>query len=271
MRTSHSLNLRRALTAGAVMLLFGCARGRAQDSIPWPPENRLTVTVTPRVAIKGDTIVLSYTIANALSSEQAAQTFVLRLDVSDYRLDAPADWFANRAMVQDSAAAHWYGARKQALIPPGATLAGFVLRGMGRAALVPYRVKGYHAPPVYDDSVGTPIQRPPSFWVNSVPGHTVGLIPIPRDSTPAGLLRTVRIVLADFCGVASRADGLCTSLKAELAAASDALARGAGDAAAGAIRAFKQELESPAANALGSGVAAALQIDADQILKRLQP
>jgi hypothetical protein len=99
--------------------------------------------------------------------------------------------------------------------------------------------------------------------------RTIGFVPIPADPSATGVLPVVRTALGDFCSAAPQAAGICTSLKAKLSAAADALGRGQRGAAAGTLRAFEQELASPAAGTLGSGVAAALKIDADQILRRL--
>jgi len=255
--------------AAVAITTAACRTGAAQDSIPWPAANHLAVTVAVEVQSVRDSVALTYTIRNDARSEQAAQAFALRLDVKDYRISGPGGWVADPGVIQDSSAALWYAGRKAALIRPGSSLGPFVLRGTGLVASVTYRIEGDYAPPVYNDSTGQPIQHATSFWINSVPGRTIGLIPIPADSSPTGLLRAVQSVLAHFCGAASGASGICTSLNAKLAAASDALARGERVAAADDIRAFRQELASSAATALGSGVSTALQIDADQILKRL--
>jgi hypothetical protein len=88
--------------------------------------------VTARVAeIHGDTIELAYGVANAASSDQAAQTFVVPTFIPQYGMAGPAQWLGRRGMVQDSAAAQWFSLAREAFILPGASLGGFVLRGIG--------------------------------------------------------------------------------------------------------------------------------------------
>ncbi|HEX6939590.1 MAG TPA: hypothetical protein VF158_09265 [Longimicrobiales bacterium] len=235
------------IASGALCLLAGAGALHAQDSIPWPAANRLDVTVTARVTeVRGDTLRLTYTVANAAGSEQAAQTFVVRTYLPDYTIASPRLWMGMRGMVQDSAAAHWFSIATERFIVPGDSLGGFVFEGVGLLDIVPYRVQGYYDLPAYDDSQPWRIARPPSFWVNSVPGVTIGIKPIP-DALPAdALLERLRDLTGRSCAEPRWIDnaGVCRSLLSKLDAALRALERENTGAARAQVESFLAELEA---------------------------
>ncbi len=236
------------IVLGATWLVAACSRGsHAQDSIPWPQGNRLQVTVTARVVERpGDTIELVYSVANAASSEQAAQTFVVRTFISQYGMAGPAQWLGRRGMVQDSTAAQWFSIAREAFILPGASLGGFVLSGVGLLDIVPYRVKGHSDPPVYDDSQPWLIKTPPSFWANAVAGFTIGIVPIPEPVNVEERTRSLRQLTERSCVELGwiTDQGVCRSLLAKLAAAIRALEGGRTEAARGTLDGFLAELDA---------------------------
>jgi len=93
----------------AILFCVGVfSKAEAQDSIPWPSGNHLTVTVKAESAVvHGDNLRIWYALANSASSEQAAQYLAIRAYVPAYRIDGPDRWYASPGMVQDSAAALW--------------------------------------------------------------------------------------------------------------------------------------------------------------------
>src|SRR6266513_4972830 len=106
MQTRRALSV--YLILNAALLAVGARRASAQDSIPWPAGNRLTVTVTAESAsVRGDTIRLWYTLSNSASSEQAARHLAIRTFLTLYGMAGPPRWHTSPGMVQDSSAALW--------------------------------------------------------------------------------------------------------------------------------------------------------------------
>ena len=217
---------------------------RAQDSIPWPAANRLSVKVSVEsLTTRGDTLRLWYSLGNSPGSEQAIQNFAVRTFVSQYRIEGPARWHASPGVVQDSAAVLWSAVFGRPVIP-GARLSGFWFEGTGLPAVVPFRVQGSYEPPKYDDSLPWLFKQAPSFWANSVAGVTIGLVPLPSDHSTVALLARLRTFADLACGDVGwiAHAGTCRSLEASLEAAASSLAGGDVPAAKGRLEAFLSEL-----------------------------
>jgi hypothetical protein len=218
----------------------------AQDTIPWPAGNRLAVSVTGRVASRlGNRLTLVYTLASGVTSEQAAQSFVLRTYVPEYTLEAPLPWISKRGRVQDSAAAHWFALDNESMVGPGRAQDGFVFAGVGLLEIIPFRVQGAYDPPADIEESGVPVQRPPPFWANSAAGWTIGLVPLLTGAGPGELVELVRHQHARSCelGWITNA-GVCRSLRVKLDQTAASLGRGQTPAARGQLQSFLNELDA---------------------------
>ena len=108
--------------------------------------------------------------------------------------------------------------------------------------IVSYRVQGSYALPVAEE--GDLVQHPPSFWVNSVAGFTVGVVPPPTDQSPPSLGVRLRSLLLRVCNLGwITSDGVCRSLQVKLDQATQSIA-GNRPSARGQLRAFLDELEA---------------------------
>ena len=236
---------------------------QAQDSVPFPRADRLTIAVHARLlAGSADSVRLEYLVSNASVSEQAGMALVVRALLPLYRVSGPALWWASRATVQDSAAAQWFVVDRRALIPPGGTQAGFRLSGVGVTDIVAYRVQGFHEPPAVEE--GAAVQTPPSFWVNSAGDVTVGVIPFPTDSSVGALLARIRTLTDAACGRTWIGVPACNALRGHLDLAQQALAQQDSVGTRTHIQAYRAE-----AGQLADDGLALLLPNADFILGRL--
>ena len=217
--------------------------GRAQDSIPWPRGDRLSVSVGARLLeTVGDSVGIEYTVTNAPNSEQAVRAFVVRTFLAQYRLRSPTLWWGSIGVRQDSSAASWSAESRSKLIPPGGNLGGFQFAALGLPEPVAYRVAGYYEIPEADE--GTLVQTPPSFWVNSVPGFTVGIVPFPPDSTPRFLFGRVRKLTDRACDLGWLTPTQCGTLWGRLDRAQQALGQGDIAGARGHVEAFRNDVST---------------------------
>jgi len=215
--------------------------GTAQDSIPWPRADRLAVVVRARlVPAGGDSIGLSYELANGGASEQAAMTFVVRIDLPAYRVAGPALWWGSNAVVQDSAAAHWFVVDGRAVVQPGATLSGFQITAVGLTEPVLYRVQGFHQPPAVAE--GELVQTPPSFWTNSIAGISVGVAPFPPDSAPDAVLSRLAALTTRACDVGWVTPAACGGLTGDVEAARQAVGQADLSGARSGIQSFLNQV-----------------------------
>lgn len=224
----RALSISRTRATLAAALLVSPAAAAGQDSIPWPAGDHLTVTVsTDSARLRGDTIRLWYSVANARTSEQAAYHLAIRTLVSRYEIGGPPRWHASPGMVQDSAAALWSAVFSPPGVQPGKSRDGFWFEAVGLPTIVAFRVQGHYEPPVYNDSLPWRVQKAPSFWANSVAGFTVGIEPLPEVRDVALLLRRLQDLTQRACSELSwiRNPGVCNRLQTNLAHASQAAAR----------------------------------------------
>lgn len=220
------------------------AAALAQDSIPWPRGDRLSVSVRARLLVGvGDTVRIGYTVTNAPGSEQPSQAFVVRAFLTEYRLLSPTLWWGSRGVVQDSTAAQWDAMDPRAYIQAGSSLGGFEFAGVGVSDLVAYRVEGhYDLPAVAEADEDLPAQRPLPFWVNSVPGFTVGIVPFPTDSTPGTVLGRLRTLTDRACELNWVAAPMCGSLRGRLDLAQQALSQGDTSAARAHVEGLRNDV-----------------------------
>ncbi len=228
---------------GALSILSP-AQADGQDSIPWPAANHLRVAVRARVvAVVRDTVTLEYTVLNDAASAQPAAQFVVRAFMPWYALRAPPLWGSSPGMVQDSAAAHWFAMASEALVLPGHALAGFRFAAPGLLGIVPYRVQGDYEAPEVEEADARVVQRPPSFWVNSVGGVTVGLVPPPEDAGAQSLLVRLKMLTDRACSLGwIPGRGICRELAEHLDQASRELRRGRREEVRQHLREFERDL-----------------------------
>jgi FIMAH domain-containing protein len=216
----------------------------AQDTIPWPAANRLSAFVTGEVTARnGALVTLVYALSSAPTSEQAAQSFVIRTYVSPYAIAAPDAWFGLQGLVQDSAAAHWFALDNESMVQAGETQDGFTFTAAGVLEVVPFRVQGAYDPPAGAEQSGDPVQRPPSFWANSAAGWTIGVVP--PSANPAGAVADLRRQRDQACdlGWITKA-GVCHSLEVKLDDAAAAIAVNDRERARTRLQAFLSELDA---------------------------
>ncbi len=257
------------------LLCICAASASAQDSVPWPAQNQLEVTVeTGATILPDDTVRLTYVITNAPTSQQAAAHFVVRTYVTQYRLGAPAHWVSSSGSVQDSAAALWGAVFGQPEVQPGKSQGGFSFIARGLPDIVPYRVQGYSPPPTYDDTKPWVFKKAPSIWTNSVRGFTVGIAPLPGNLHAAQLAQRLTDLGSESCELGwIRQQGVCTSLRAKFDSARQAVEGNNTDVAIGELRDALAELEAQHGSEPGKHVSDSgywlLRINAEYLLKRL--
>jgi len=150
-------------------------------------------------ATRGDTIRLSYALTVGGGSAQPANFFLLRSDVHPAAVSAPVGWYASSGVIEDSSEVDWSSLAGGADVRPGATEGGYEAEAVALLGIVTYRVQGRHAPPVVTDSTEGLIQSPPSVWVNSVAGSTVGFVAVPSDTSAGALLARLDSLLRQSC------------------------------------------------------------------------
>ncbi len=264
--------------AGLMGLTGACgvpAQLYAQDSIPWPRADSLSATVQVRVmAIRGDTVRLSYTLTVGGSSAQPAYLLLLRSDVHPTAVSSPVGWYASSGVIDDSGEVDWSSLAHRADVRPGASEQGFEAEAVGLLDIIAYRVQGRHAAPVVTDSTEGLIQSPPSVWANSVGGRSVGLVPVPLDNSAGALLPRLDSLVARACRLGwISSQGICQSLRTKLERAVAAVGRGNTHAAAGELAACVQELEAQHGPEPGKSVNYSaywlLKVNAEYVLTRL--
>ena len=237
--------------------------GTAQDSVPWPRADRLAVAVHARLLLAGgDSVRVSYEVTNSSASDQAAMTFVVRTDLSAYHVAGPPLWWGSGTVVQDSLAAHWFVVDRRAVIQPGASLSGFLVFGVGLTEPVAYRVQGFHEPPSVAE--GEPVQTPPSFWINSVAGVTVGVAPFPADSSPGAAVSRLAALTGRACDLGWVTAAECGALTGDVEGAVQALGQGDLPGARVRLQGFLDQ-----AHSLTDDAGALLQPNGEFALRRL--
>jgi len=260
-------------------MLAACAPGvRAQDSIPWPAGNNLTVTLRPEsLSVRGDSIRIWYALSNAATSQQSARHLAVRTSVAHYAMGSPSRWYGSPGIVQDSAAALWTALLSRPDVQPGETKTGFWLEAHGLPAIVPFRVQGRYDVPVYNDSLPWLIKEAPSFWVNSVGGLTLGIEPFPTDLSTGSLLSRIRDLTDRACSELAwiTSPSVCTSLTTKLQQASQAALQGDSLGARAPLQSFTTELQSQHNSAgtlpVTDNAYWLLKVNAEFILGRLPP
>jgi hypothetical protein len=252
------------------------ARALAQDSIPWPRADRLSVTVSvPTVQIRGDTLRVRYRLASGAGSEQAGIFFAVRCPGTVVRARGPLGWYASFGLIGDSAAVDWSSLAKQTDLAIGSALAGFEFEAIGALDIVGFLVQGDHPLPVATDSTERLVMAPPSVWADAARGQTIGVVAPPADSSPSGLtarLAALQNRVCDALGWISNR-GVCQSLRAKLDDAAAAIGRGGAQAAAGQLGAYVQELDAQHGPEPGKHVNDSaywlLRVNAEYVLARL--
>ncbi|HVO33934.1 MAG TPA: hypothetical protein VMT21_00135 [Gemmatimonadales bacterium] len=230
--------------AGLTAALADPARLYAQDSIPWPRADKLSATVQVRVtATRGDTVRVSYALTVGGSSVQPANLFVLRSDVHPTSVSGPVGWYASSGVIEDSGEVDWSSLAGRADVRPGATERGFEAEAVGLLDIITYRVQGRHAAPVVTDSTEGLIQAPPSVWVNSVGGSTVGFVAVPSDNSAGALMPRLESLIRQSCSLGwIRSREVCRALGGKLQEAARDLADGRAREASKDLREFVQQL-----------------------------
>ncbi len=250
-RWATSFGWLRTCLATATGLGLGLAQApasaMAQDSIPWPPANRLTVAVVLRgVELRGDTLRIRYQLASAATSEQQGWIFAVRSGGAVVRVRAPLGWYGSHGVFSDSAAVDWSSLVRAVQLAPGASLDGFEFDAIGALDIVGFIVAGRVPVPVVTDSTEGLLKAPPSAWSDAFRGQTVGVVAPPADSSPPGLaarLAALQNRVCDELGWISNR-GVCQSLRMKLDSASASLGGGQAQAAVERLRAYLQELEA---------------------------
>ncbi len=116
--------------------------------------------------------------------------------------------------------------------------------------------------PLPEVDEGALVQTPPSFWVNSVPGFTVGIVPFPSDSTPEFLLGRLRTLTDRACDLGWLTPTQCGMLRDRLNFAQRALGRGDVAGARGDVVVLRNDV-----SALTGDAFALLKPNADYALR----
>lgn len=248
---SRSIHWRRMCLTTVLIVGAGVAqptaKARAQDSIPWPRADHLTVTVSvPGVQIRGDTLLVRYRLTSDAGSEQSGDLFAVRFGGAVVRVEAPIGWYASHGLVSDSAAVDWSSLVRRAQLSPGRTLGGFAFESVGALDVVSFLVEGHFEIPVVTDTTEGLLKQAPSPWANAFRGQTIGVVAPPADTSPSSLIARLGDRTGRVCGDLGwiTNDGVCQSLSAKLANAATSIAAGRGVAAVGDLTSFVQELEA---------------------------
>lgn len=215
------------------------------DTIPWTPQNQLTITAPVRLdSMRGDTIRLTYSVQSHPTSLQTGRTVLLRRTTRVWIVGSPIRWLGDTTLVRDSTAVIWSAFSLPDRIDPGESLTGFAIAGVGVPDLVTLRVRGDVAPPVYNDSEPIRYGKRASIWVDAAETLTVGIVPQPV-ATSSGMLDRLSTLSSRACELAWVAPAsICSSLSARLSVARTALAKGQNGTARSEIDAYIADLEA---------------------------
>jgi hypothetical protein len=241
-----------------------------QDSISWPAANRLTVAIAGRLLeARGDTVRVGYAVTSAPSSEQAGEVLAVRSTGRVLNLVAPTGWYASSVLIADSTAVTWDVLVGAAQVRPGQTQAGFELVGIGELDVVGFRVQGQAGDPEATEETAHLLRRPPSIWENAAAGQTIGLVAITPRTPVARLERLVAHLTISCDNGWIPHTGSCTSLRAQLDNAGQALGRNQPRPARKQLEAFMRELDAQDAR-VAPEASALLRLGARRLLSQLE-
>lgn len=261
----------------AVIVALVPLRGaRAQDSIPWPRGDRLTVTVSVReVQARGDTLRIRYRLASASRSEQSGELFAVRSGGVVVRVKAPLGWYASHGTIADSSVVDWSSLVVRMDLAPGKSLDGFEFEAVGALDVVSFLVHGHVQPPVVTDSTEGLLQSAPSVWADAFRGQTIGVVAVPVDPSPVALIHRLDTLGGRACGELGwiPSEEVCRMLRAKLAGAAASLAAGQTQAAAAQLTAYLHALDAQRGTEPGKHVSDSaywlLKVNAEYVLAKL--
>jgi hypothetical protein len=262
--------LLRAALSAAVAATAATAQEAPVDTIPWTPQNQLTITAPVRLdGMRGDTIRLTYSVESHPASVQAGETVFLRRNTRIWVVGSPSGWVGDTTLlVQDSAAVIWLTFEARTRIKAGESITGFAVAGIGVPDLVTLRVLGYVPAPVGDESADIELADPPSVWVDAAEALTVGIVPQPV-ATSAAMLDRLSTLSSRACELAWVSAPICSSLSSRLSVATAALAKGQNGTARSAIDAYVSDLEARRAGEVSESAYALLWPNAKGLRARL--
>lgn len=210
------------------------------------PGTNLSVEVeVASVDMHGDTVFVRYRLRNSSSSAERLRAFTVDAPtgVASIERPEPRDAWYPLTSYRGRPVATW-SALGDAL-PPGATSPELSFSARGLPGVVTAWIRGNFPPPLLGDSTVVAPSTDP-LTVNSMPLHTVGVVPAPPASSLSALGARLLALADTSCGNLHwiTSVGICTSLRAKIDAAVHDLDRGQLAAAARTLRALLDELDA---------------------------
>jgi hypothetical protein len=222
-----------------VSLMPSVARGQGV------PGTNISVVVTLRsVSMQADTARVEYELANVATSSEPL--FHFTVDAL-----APVVWMSLPEPRQDWSTAVAYRGRSIAewvvlgdQLAPGSSSPPLAFKAVGLPGIVDFWVRGYVTPAPLTDSDTVPVVSPSDpLHDSSVPGKTVGIEPIPPNSTRGTLIARLVGLRSQACLSNWISDpNVCASLGAKLDQAGQALNHGDSTGAGAQLESFLSEL-----------------------------
>ena len=194
---------------------------------------------------RGETLYVVHRVSNATSSTVPVWGIVLETPATGISQKRPGNghWFLNRGTFDGRQTVQWMGLGR-ATIEAGRTSPALILGGVGLPGVVRRWVIAYTPPPKTENPDREPDIDP--MVQRSVPGWSVGIVPVPADGTPASLTTRLRALLTRSCGELKwiTQAGVCHSLDVKLEHAQSALRSGQTNVARNELSAFANELDA---------------------------
>lgn len=241
----HAFRLARPATVVLALSVFGGLTGQAGAQAK--PGTRLTVDVEVISAtVSNSQTTISYRLVNRPTSLEQVFSFVVASPVPllGVSLPSPATDWTSATEFAGQPAAYW-AVLGEALMP-GTTGPVLTMTGVGLPGLVDYWVRGFAPPPPLEETGAAVVPPTNVLATGSIQGRTLGIVSAPETVTASTLTARTREQLDILCGNGGLMVDVevCTALSQQLAVASDALGRGDGGAASGALRAFLQTISA---------------------------
>lgn len=222
------------------------------------PGQHVKVNVTPvSIAVRGDTIGISYTVQSTTASTEKLAAFLVDAPSRVLKIARPApvaSWSTD-SLWAGRPIAQWIILN---LLNPGSTTPQLYFESVGLPGILTYWAGGDFAPPPVDDAADAQ-PRPDLLATEMINGRTVGVDPWPADRSPKSLLSRLRSLTQSSCAPTLlwvTSSSLCTKLLGYVDQAETNRAAGKTAQAKSSLNSYISSLSGKTAGTFATGVTA---------------
>lgn len=214
-----------------------------------PGTNVIVQVQVSQVRSRGDTIRVEYVFHNTTASQEELRRITVDAPSPALWISRPAPPWRTSSQAKSLSVARW--TTLQPLLTPGTQSPPLAFDAIGLPAIVSYWAGGHYEPPEVgeylaenpDEPVSVPAREALAY--RAVEGKTVGVEPLPSDSTPGSLLVRLRGLTVQACDSLEwiSSASVCANLRGRIDDASQALSHGDTSSARQSLERYLDELE----------------------------